>query len=1118
MQRKRNLTARLWLAGFLVATCFFVAPALGGGLLDHWKGEPDCPESGPVTVRQLAKLVDDLDREMFRDGMIAVKAPDVWGQNRMTKYRSEFELEMAKEVEHFKYMLNGAMRTSDVAVLTSATSIGAGLAPGAGPAAPAAAVKLPTLPAGVPPAISDAVSQLPAAIQSVEALASSAPAGTAPAAPTSASGDPSSLLSDIANRLDKLQAGVAQLPKNIASDIRLEPTLQLDEHARYLYHLQELRRINVGDDLTDLPGYGLYLIRMPVSLLPGAEVRKGKGAEVTVEARHELTPDLLANTFRDVVIMDTAYQINGILIKVLHGAVELPCSPAAGPSGQAIGRGKGAPADRGVTRSVFQGIAQPTPRHGVSGSFSAMPISTSGIATSIGQSESLDLYGCELAVLADAVWEDRKDWYAHDPSVLSWLLAELGATHRFMREQARNGAYAFMFQDDWFRTFDDLIQRRDWQGLAVKRTEYINGLVKIRNGIVNADQAALDALKRPPDVLAYALMIQSVIVNRQLRHDMDVMCQRRGCQVGDLATLTFYDLFPSEEAKQAFNIYVQCKWPIHIFTLDPVVEQQNLLDAYSARSELQLALAFALSTGQVNVNNATKFARQLDTDLYTIALNRTAVGFGAGETTFGWRFFPRVQSPPPQNNLARITGILVNGGPGGDYLERNRKIEPGLRECVALVVVPNFVPSVHLTTTANWFDLTGHHADQKYRNRDYLALSRMLQRAHNALGRVCDAGQYRPGELGRLARRINQLEALLPIQDHRVNLPDEGDLTGSEIFASNSAGLAPRLLTWYGEFPREGTNSQIFLVGTGFSVLETQVIAGGVQAASLRQLSRNVLEITVADKARPVEINVPDRRHKVFDIHVATPNGVSNHLLVQADDAEKGDGPKPVTTTVTTTTTTGPNSSTTMTQITTTPPGIVLPQGTVLPLGTALPPNTTISPNGGPTNGGTVPPKPATTPAAPAGAAAGPTTHMTVIPPPVRPPAGPDEIVPPAPVARPRVPRTPPPTPQDRPGPSPPTSASPFRLDPPPAAPQPEPPPGAGKATLRLPAGRNTRPTDSAGSNRSASLVARASQPAARAASGDAGVSLLSILLNRGQPTGARGGAGSTLQPTLGNP
>jgi hypothetical protein len=506
------------------------------------------------------------------------------------------------------------------------------------------------------------------------------------------------------------------------------------------------------------------------------------------------------------------------------------------------------------------------------------------VASSVPFSESPEIYGEEeLKFLAQAVKFDLADTYRHDPSILSWVISELGSAHRFMREQTRNGMLADLFSGDKFQQLDLLLQQRDYFHLAEWRRGFISELVIRRSGFAPGgpnDPTFVKHQIRATDIFVYALMVQSVLVDRQLKHDMDIVSQQRGCACADLEALSFYDLFPTPEAREAFNAYVACKWPIHVFAIDPAVEQQNQLDLFSARSEFQAALAVGIASGNINFDQATKFARRLETDIETIALNRTAIGYGAGESTFGWQFYPRIQSPPAPGNVRRIAGLIGGTSYNQNYIARNRFIEPGPRECVALIVTPNFVPALHFTSFGNWFEYSGKHADRKFDTGDVLEFSRKLQKARTALGQVCDSGEYRPGEVSRLADRIAQLEAKLPSQDYRVPLPYEGDLTGSEIFSSSGARLFPRLLSWFGEPAEVGKPSTVFLLGTSFSVHETQVIAGGVPALDMKLISRNVMEITIAADARPVRTN--DGRH-VFDVHAATPNGISNHLFVEAD-------------------------------------------------------------------------------------------------------------------------------------------------------------------------------------------------------------------------------------------
>jgi hypothetical protein len=99
-----------------------------------------------------------------------------------------------------------------------------------------------------------------------------------------------------------------------------------------------------------------------------------------------------------------------------------------------------------------------------------------------------------------------------------------------------------------------------------------------------------------------------------------------------------------------------------------------------------------------------RYTRRLELDMASVALNKTAVGFSHGSDTFGWRFYPRVQSPPTRGTLATL-GETVRGGPTTDGDLMQRQLEPGQRECTAIIVMPSFVPWVTLDVRTNWFSL-----------------------------------------------------------------------------------------------------------------------------------------------------------------------------------------------------------------------------------------------------------------------------------------------------------------------------------------------------------------------------------------------------------------------------
>ncbi|WP_165072711.1 hypothetical protein [Paludisphaera rhizosphaerae] len=858
---KKSSCRKLGLALTLGTTLTVAAPrADAQGLKEHLFGvghELACEDIR--TVEELAALIDRLDKELFKHGKIAVKSPDVWGQNRMTKFRTEYEDEMKAEVRKFRLMLQAYQRRADTAALTSATTIAAAIQP---------------TPARGRSGRGDTTNQNVTNVEIPDT----------PDIPSGLVANANTLIGTmtpvLGNPGDVARLMLANNSDN-AEGFGLEPTIALDQKARYLEHLATLRRNNLGDDTTDLPGYGLYLMRMPISLLPGAESQKGKGASVTIEAKFDPTPDLLPVTFRSVVVLDASYQLKDVLNRALHGSIVLT---QTNPSDANAATARNLPPGATITTRSLVPTSSPNPSQ-----------------ATLSPVELLDVYGgANLQALADELKEDEKDWYHHDPSILSWLLTQHSNAYNFYRDGARRGDPLFSVEQ--VNRLGELAFQRRYGELKAARAEFLGALIERRTGIP-VDPKGLSSTWSPGDledaadfrdridsidILTYGLMVQMYYLDRQIKFDMEVVSRRKGCACGDPWGLALFEADPSEEARAAFGSYVACKWPIHVFSLDPAVDQQNQLDLFSRRSELQLALAAAVASGEVNFRNATTYARRLETDLATIDLNRTAVGFGAGDTTFGWRFQPRIQTPPTQNNLRRAVGLVWRGGPDIAYDIANRRIEPGPRECVACIVAPNFVPQLRLTSVANWYDLQGHHMNQTMETTDMVRMGAKLQGARAALERICDAHSYPPDQLQMLSDRLDQLQALLPMKAHRVTLPFEGDLTGSEIFSSSNAGLAPKLLTWYGEPQKNGGPSSIFILGTGFSIHELKAVAGGVLVGDIELMSRNVLRIAIPQEARIIETNakVDGKPRRVIDVHVATPNGVSNHLLVEADPAD----------------------------------------------------------------------------------------------------------------------------------------------------------------------------------------------------------------------------------------
>ena len=271
-------------------------PGLVRGVVQRLWGYVAPDNAEIISVHQLGCLIDHLDKCLYDNGQVVVKGPDVWGQNRMTVFRGEYEDQMKTQLGNFEIILSSYQRRADLAALTTATAVGA----------------------SVGPQISNSRN-----VSTTTNTAPAIPSATGLVGPNGLVANANSLIGAMSPLLMPSDLTALALGnKGAAQGLGIEPTVLLDERSRFLNHLHQLRRINTGDDKTDMPGYSLYLVRMPVSILPGDDSIKGKGAMVTVEAKHCLTPDILPTTFRNIVVLDAAYGLMDIITRGQYLTIE----------------------------------------------------------------------------------------------------------------------------------------------------------------------------------------------------------------------------------------------------------------------------------------------------------------------------------------------------------------------------------------------------------------------------------------------------------------------------------------------------------------------------------------------------------------------------------------------------------------------------------------------------------------------------------------------------------------------------------------------------------------------------------------------------------------------------
>jgi hypothetical protein len=792
-------------------------------------------------LEQLTNEVAWLEHHVNHFGSIVAKEPDVWGQSRLTRHRAEYDEQMQKQLGLFESRASAALRRSDQAflgmalALQSASGNRRGSDQVAVPSAGSSSNAFTTITGLIPSGNEDT-----ARADSV-VIARSRPADFAANPAGTVFGD---------------------------EPLALEPTLHLDQLSRYLNHLNQLRRINEGDDSADSPGYSLNLVRVPVSIIPGGLTRKGHGAEITFLAEPILGDDLLPTTSRNLVLNDLV----DLIAPPLTWAVNDPdCVRWAGTITGVEPADEPRPADAASRRQGVMAAMQALSARLPAVAPSTPPaVKTRRARLPIPFSQLADVSGIrQIAILI----RDTRAALENDPAnrpCIGYLSvrAHLGEELESAWELLALDAQRHVWQELPGWNLATLVRSRDAAQLAGVRCRFFTSLAgpSPADGawtlpspddlvdsslLADADlccgqpQPAVPVCQTTTAVLAWGILVESALLDQRLIEDMRTAASAHGgSPVAGCIASPFYGPDPSPEARAAFNEYVRTRWPVRVFALDPAIEEQNIDESYSRRRELQIAMALAAASGQLNAQALTRYTRRLEMDLATTSLNRTIVGFSHGSDTFGWRFYPRVQTPPTRGTLATFSETL-RGGPTTDGDLMQRQLEPGMRECSAIVVMPSFVPAVRLDAQANWFSLAHPQAvvpDARESVRLAQAVDAIRQADAGCQACRPASGMARTADL---QRKVEMLERRLPTQALTARVPFENNAGGFEFFQTGITDLAPELLGWYGAAgidPEGGTT--LFLVGKGFSVHDTRVIAGG-RPVRITSLSRELIQVVI---------------------------------------------------------------------------------------------------------------------------------------------------------------------------------------------------------------------------------------------------------------------------------
>ena len=953
--RSRKVLCLLTLGGHWMATT-----AQADGLLDRFKAgkhkqlkqeyhTKEVTNGPPWDLTQVASMVDIVEEGILDDGTVVIKRPDVWSQARMTKYRREFEVQMADQLNKFDAVLSARIARTDQASFESATTLGAALqGSGGGGQKPAAIV-------AAPPA-SNQAELIKAQADATQAQAN---ADTAAAQLTTAqTAQAVSLAKQNLSQLEPTKGGsndfsqtapfgllgekgaFQNYAKNVGmGNLGLEPTIYLDEQKRYLDHLNELRRVNLGDDNADSAGYSLSLVRLPVSIQPGAKTEKGHGALLNVTARPEFRPDFLPTTFRSLVVQDIIDQLTPVLYEILDRHLDdnysenlvkwrndvnqrtteladLKKKLKTALEAQSITKEPSSPPLRDeIDPKAALGILRNTEANRVkslateierlqneSPEFRSLTAEIERLQKESLEFQSLAKYDSVFRkILSPRIPSTRLAArpYPISPTDLDQVMMRVNLMHLALAVRQSittvnpraSEIRAFLYQISesayqLFPRFEPMIGEIALTVNNHQHNEIPNLYDRLQGtlpGVMAKPTNYLEELRDPVTIMCWAIAVDAGQLDERLKEEMKRLDGQSGFHPAcDLDSLLFYLSEPQPEAREVFQSYVNARWPIICFALDPVTDQQNIADAVSIRRDLQIAMSFAFATGKINFNQFNRFRRRIELDAETIALNRTVTTFAHGNESFGWRFYPRFQNPPQEaTNFNVIGNQLLRGGPGRDYQVKNSKLEAGQRELTAVIILPSILPRVRFEVIGNWFKLT-QPDDLTVSTARMVWQGRQVMKLRDAVTKYCDPRLNRPGDLERVLTKVDRVEQMLPMQTESVAIPYQNTQGGFDLFTPGLSSLVPELLGYDGIDKAESGKDASFLVfGKNLSIHETKVVAGGqtIETTAIEILSREVMRVTVPASLLGTEMaDRPDRPY--LEVVAATPNGISNRLAI----------------------------------------------------------------------------------------------------------------------------------------------------------------------------------------------------------------------------------------------